>query len=299
MRHDQSENLKEQSVCAVIVTYHPDAKMRENLSNVLAQVQGLVVVDNGSNADELEPLRAASQTAGFQLIENKDNLGVAEALNQGIRAAKSDGYNWVILFDQDSKLTDGFVRQMFATWECHPDRERVVSIHPKYVDPETGVEPAVRRADDGGPVVSITSGALMPTWIFYKIGWFATEYFIDEVDTEYCYRIRAAGYLIADSRQAVLLHHTGHPKRIAFLGFSFGPTHHSATRRYYMSRNRIVLYRKYFFVFPRWVLHSMNLSLRDTVKCFLAEKDRPRKFRNFLIGTWDGLTGKMGKRNGV
>ncbi len=288
-----------QSVCAVIVTYHPSAKMLENIAQVLAQVQGLVVVDNGSNADELAPLRVASQTLGFQLIENGKNLGLAEALNQGVRWAKSQGYPWVILFDQDSRITEGFIRQMFMAWESHPDRERVGSIHPKYVDPETGIEPLVRRARDGGPVVSTTSGALMPTWIFDRIGWFASEYFIDCVDIEYSLRARTADYLIADSTLAVLLHHAGHPRRLSFLGFSFGPTHHSAMRRYYMSRNRIAVYRKYFRVFPRWVLQSMNESLRDTIKCFVGEQNRARKFRNFLLGTWDGLTGRMGKREGL
>jgi rhamnosyltransferase len=286
-------------ICAVIVTYHPSFQMIGRLSDVLAQTQGLVVVDNGSKLDELDLMRQASHIHGFQLIENRENLGIAEALNQGVRWAKSNGYPWVILFDQDSRITPDFVNQMFATWESHPDRDRVCSTHPKYVDPETDVEPVVRRASDGGPVTSITSGALMPTWVFDKIGWFASEYFIDEVDTEYCYRIRAQGYLIADSRHAVLLHHAGNPKRLSMLGFNFGPTHHSATRRYYMSRNRVVLYRKYLRIFPRWVLQSMNLSLRDTVKCFLAEENRALKFRNFLLGTWDGMIGKMGKREGI
>src|SRR5258708_9540632 len=166
-----------QSVCAVIVTYHPSAGMFENIPKVLAQAQGLVVVDNGSNSDEIEPLRVASSTLGFHLIENGDNLGIAEALNQGIRWATSQGFPWTILFDQDTGSTDGFIRQMFVVWEFHPDRERLGSIHPKYVDPETGVESPVRRASDGGPVFSLTSGALMPTWIFDKIGWFASEYF--------------------------------------------------------------------------------------------------------------------------
>lgn len=286
-------------ICAVIVTYHPTIPMIENLSNVSAQTDGLVVVDNGSKVAEIDPLRQASEAYGFHLIENGENLGIAEALNEGIRRAKSNGYPWVILFDQDSRLTPDFVNEMYATWKSHPNRERICSMHPKYIDPETGVEPVVWRAPDGGPITSITSGALMPTWIFDKIGWFASEYFIDEVDTEYCYRIRAAGYLIADSRRAVLIHHAGNPKRLSMLGFSFGPTHHSATRRYYMSRNRVVLYRKYLPIFPRWVLHSMNLSLRDTVKCFLAEENRALKFRNFLLGTWDGMIGRMGRREGV
>lgn len=287
------------SVCAVIVAYHPSAKTLGSMPEVLAQVQGLVVVDNGSNPDELDPLRVASQTLGFELIENGENLGIAEALNQGVRWAKSKGYPWVILFDQDSRITDGFVCQMFAAWESHPERERVVSIHPKYVDPETGTEPLVRRASDGGPVVSLTSGALMPAWIFDRIGAFASEYYIDCVDFEYSYRIRAAGYRIIDSRQAVLLHRAGYPQTFSFLGFSFRPSHHSAIRRYYISRNRIAVCRKYFRVFPGWVLQFMYDSLRETIKCFVGEQDRVRKLRNFLLGTWHGLTGRMGRREGL
>jgi rhamnosyltransferase len=273
--------------------------MLEHIPTVLAEVQGLVVVDNGSNANELKSLRAASHSLGFHLMENRENLGLAEALNQGVRWARSKAFPWVILFDQDSVITKGFIARMCSAWESHPRREWVASMHPKYLDPETGHEAPVRRASDGGPMISLTSGALMPTWIFDKIGWFASEYFIDYVDFEYCLRIRAAGYLVADSREAVLLHHVGHPKKIGFLGFSFRPTNHSAMRRYYMSRNRILVYRKYFRLFPRWAMGSMNESFRETIKCFIGEQDRARKFRSFLLGTWDGLTGRMGKREGL
>jgi rhamnosyltransferase len=287
-------------ICAIIITYHPSLQMIENLSEVLNQAHGLVVVDNGSSATEISTLRKTSQAYGFHLIENRENLGIAEALNQGVRWAKSEGYPWVILFDQDSKLTAGFIAQMFATWESHADCARVGSVHPRYVNSETGVEPMVFRAKDGGPFTSMTSGALMPAWIFDKIGYFASEYFIDLVDCEFSLRIRSAGYLINDSRQAVLLHTAGNPKRISFLGFSYGPSNHSAMRRYYMSRNRIVVYRKYFFIFPRWVFHSLYYDfLRETVKCFLSEKNRMPKLRSFLLGTWDGLTGRMGKREDV
>jgi len=287
------------SVCAVIVTYHPNPEMIQNMHGVLGQVQGLVVVDNGSSAEELGPLRLASAAPGFELIENEQNLGIAEALNQGVRWAKRRGYLWVILLDQDSKITTGLVATMFATWRSHPERHKLVSVHPRYVDPESGEEAMVRRASDGGPVTSMTSGALMPVWIFDKIGWFDSDFFIDEVDHEYCYRIRAAGYIIADSQTAILLHRVGNPERFSFLGFTCRPTNHSATRRYYMSRNRIVLYRRYFRIFPRFVLHSMHMAFVETVKCFVADRDRLHKFRNFLLGSWDGLTGRMGKREGI
>jgi rhamnosyltransferase len=291
--------MSEQSVCAVIVTYHPTPENVAHISRVLAQVSGLVVVDNGSTSRELALLRLASRTLGFRLIENGENLGIAEALNQGVIWAKTSGFAWVILFDQDSKITAGFVRALFAAWESHQQRHLVASIQPKYVVPETGCETIVPRAPDGGPATAMTSGTLMPIWIFDKIGLFASEYFIDLVDCEYSLRTRAAGYLLADSRQAVLLHCAGDPKKLSFLGFSFGPSHHSVMRRYYISRNRVVVYRKYFRKFPRWTLYSMNAAFRETIKCFVAEQNRARKFRSFLLGTWDGLTGRMGKREGL
>src|ERR1700756_2986734 len=126
-----------QRVCAVIVTYRPDTTLLDQLSIVLAQVQGMVVVDNGSHKNELGAIRAASSAIGFHLIENGENMGVAEALNQGVRWAKCRGYRWVILFDQDSGISDKFIDQMFEVWRTLPDRERVASIHPRYVDAKT------------------------------------------------------------------------------------------------------------------------------------------------------------------
>ena len=286
-------------VCAVIVTYHPRAEMVTNLSTTHAQVQGMVVVDNGSSPEELAPLQQAASHVGFELIENGENLGIAEGLNRGIASAKAQGFSWVVLFDQDSRVTEGYLDAMFETWKVHPHRARIASLHPQYVEPGTHIGPIIKRASDGGPIVSITSGALMPTWIFDRIGYFVTEYFIDEVDTEYCLRIRAAGYILADSQNAVLIHSVGEPRYASLFGFRFRPTHHSAVRRYYMSRNRIAVFRKYITIFPGWVFWAMYVAAKDTAKALIGEEDRARKFRNFLLGTWDGLTGRMGKRTGI
>jgi rhamnosyltransferase len=291
--------MTSQSVCAVMVTYHPSRAMLDNLQNVFAQVQGLVVVDNGSRGDELESLRTASRSLGFNLIENGVNLGIAEALNQGVRWAKSQNYPWVLLLDQDSRMNDGFVEAMFRTWLCHSKGGEIATIHPRYMRAGFGYTRLAPRAPEGSLLWCMSSGALMPGWIFEKIGWFASEFFIDWVDIEYCFRIRAAGYLLAESCDAILVHDPGDPAPASVLGLRFWPSHHSATRRYYMSRNRIIVIRKYFLALPLFTLKLIYAALRDTAKCFLGEKNRPRKFRNFLLGTWDGLTGRMGQRQGL
>ena len=66
-----------------------------------------------------------------------------------------------------------------------------------------------------------------------------------------------------------------------------------------MSRNRVVVFRKYLFSLPYLTLKAMEAAVRDTLKCFLGEKERPQKFRNLLLGTWDGLIGRMGIREGL
>jgi rhamnosyltransferase len=286
-----------ESICAVIVTYHPSEAMLEIASNVLAQVDGLVVVDNGSNPTQLALLRTVRQTLRFQLIENEKNLGIAEALNQGVRWAKSEGFRWVVLFDQDSQITEDFVEQMFAAWKANPERERVGSIHSRHIVPESGEEAWVARTPDGSPVLPMTAGSMMPVWIFDKIGWFASEYFIDVVDWEYGLRTRAAGFHVIDAKQAILRHKPGAPAERRVFGHTFRPSHHNSIRRYYLTRNRIAFYKKYLRIFPRWILSSAyHQFFKETIACLIAEQDRARKFRSIMLGTWDGIVGRMKPR---
>lgn len=285
-----------QPVCAVIVTFHPGAATLKHIPEIMAQVARLVVVDNASHASEIALLRMASRDLGFYLIENKENFGIAQALNQGVQWAESEGHRWVVLFDQDSTVTNGLIAQMFGAWQSHPHRDLVGSIHPRYVDPQTGLETAVPRSRDGNPIFPMTSGSLMPTWIFNRIGWFLSDYFIDLVDWEYSFRIRAAGYLVIDAQQAKLFHAPGNPKKTTVLGITFHTTYHSPVRRYFFARNSIVFYKKYFVAFPSWILMAICIQLRDAMKCFVAEPDRTRNVRSFLLGTWDGLKGRVGPR---
>lgn len=270
--------------------------MLEQIRPLMAESGALVVVDNGSSSDEVDALKEASTKLGFHLIPNRKNVGIAEALNQGVRWAKNEGYAWVLLMDQDSRMPDGFLRAMCGAWMSHPDREKIATIHPRYMHPELGIRPLAPRARDGSYIWCMTSGALMPTWVFDKLGCFASEFFIDWVDIEYCFRIRQAGYLLAEASDAILVHDPGQATAVALMGLRFWPSHHSAVRRYYMSRNRIVVFRRYCLRLPIWTLKAMYAALRDTAKCFLGERDRLRKFRNFLLGTWDGLIGHMGER---
>lgn len=292
-----SEKTRE-SVCAVVVTYHPTSSMLENLSRIRAQLGGVVVVDNGSNEQELDALRFASRSQRIQVIENKENLGIAEALNQGVKWAKTQAFEWVVLFDQDTGITDGFIENMLAAWRGHPQRERIGSIHARHVIPNTAKEVWVTRSPDGSPILPLTAGSMMPMWIFDQIGWFASEYFIDVVDWEYSFRTMAAGFLVIDAKHAILFHEPGHAAETRVFGHTFRPSHHNAIRRYYLTRNRIAFYKKYIGTFPKWILSSAyHQFFKETVMCLIAEDNRLRKLRSIVLGMCDGILGRMGSRD--
>jgi glycosyltransferase involved in cell wall biosynthesis len=78
-------------VCAVVITYFPDAGFPERLEKIAAQVSRVIVVDNGTTGQSGMNLeKALGATERVSCIRNGENLGVAAALNQGIRRALAE-----------------------------------------------------------------------------------------------------------------------------------------------------------------------------------------------------------------
>jgi rhamnosyltransferase len=289
----------ENSVCAIVVTYHPLPQMLENIAEILGQTSGMVVVDNGSTESEIEPLRDASNTLGFELIENGRNLGIATGLNLGVLRAKAKGYRFVALFDQDSTVMDGFIEKMLSMYENHPSRERIGLIGSGYIHKLTGECPTPRLlAKDGGPVAIMTSGSFLPVRIFDACGYFQEELFIDLVDYEFCFRLRKTGYITLHCPEALLFHASGSPIQIELFGkpiLTFSD--HSAGRWYYISRNSFVLLKRYGRQFPQWAIATMTLIfIKAPVKILLVRGDRWKKLRNMALGAIDAFQGKTGYR---
>jgi rhamnosyltransferase len=284
----------ENSVCAVIVTFCPGQQVLSNLRKVLPQVQDLVLVDNGSSMELLEPFHGAKTELGFTMLENGENLGIATALNLGVEWAKAQKYRWVILFDQDSTVTDGFVEAMLREYENYGGDQPVAIVTPRRMERDSGVWKYPPFARDGSPEVAITSGSLMPMDIFDRCGLFEDDLFIDSVDEEYCLRARSLGYTLAFCRRAVLLHSLGSSKVHSVLRHRFEATHHSAGRRYYMSRNRVIILRRYWGKHRKWCFETVKIFVRHTIHILLVEDNRFGKIRNIFRGVFDGLSGRTG-----
>lgn len=289
------EAPKKTNVCAVIVTYHPDDGLAERVAEVVSQVDRAVLVDNASEPNALS--RGRSHQA-ISVIDNKANIGIAAALNQGVRWAKEQGYQWVLTLDQDTVLAQGVVDTFAGVYEAASATRKVGIIGANYVDKVTGATLVPEESPDDKPfadvVTAITSGTLLSVEAFDEIGPFREEFFIDHVDDEYCLRARQMGYDVILTRRPLMNHTSGSPRYHHFLGKRLITPHLPASRRYYRTRNQVVLTREYWHRERAWVKLAFSVRWREVVLVWLFEKDKLAKTSKTIRGIFDGLRRKMG-----
>ena len=287
--------VKDERTSAIVVTFHPHTEHLENLAKIRAQVDLLIVVDNGSNENALAQIRFTSRKLGFKLIENGDNLGIAAALNLGVREAQKERCRWVALFDQDSTVTDGFMATMIAEFQAYSQQRTIMQIIPRYLDPVTGVERAVSQFEDGGVFLTITSGSVFSMEAFEKCGLFQENLFIYCVDDDYSLRIRKNGFYIGATRNAVLLHESGHPTSRKLFGMTITTKNYRPEVRYYYARNKVWILRFYGKTFPRLIVPTLREFVTIPLKIALMEDGALEKIKMFVRGLADGVAGRMGR----
>ncbi len=292
------------AICGVVVTYHPDASVVENLRAVVAECGLVIVVDNGSPPETCAKLGAI---AGVELLALGSNLGLGVALNRGAERAFSLGRDWIVTFDQDSRPQPEMVTKL---WQLHERLPRAALIGPRLEEPGFGnsqYRPVCRHTlwpgcfmrpvadhDLADVTMVITSGSLMELASWRQLGGFDEELFIDYVDIDYCLRLRRSGRSVAVASGAILIHHLGRRQPAQLFGRDFRPMHHAAFRHYYMARNRVRMWRRHALAVPHWAVFDLSFALYNYTRVLLFEDQRWAKVKAIVRGTWHGLLGRTG-----
>jgi rhamnosyltransferase len=291
----------EGDVCAIAVTYHPDSGFADRIGRIVRQVGAVIIVDNGSSEVESHMLRDLAANPLITLHRNRDNLGVASALNIGIQHAMARGYTWVLLLDQDSCANEDMVRELLAARNAYPNHEKLAVIGSGFrdVNKEASAEaqyPAPTLWEEVNNV--ITSGSLIPLSAHAVVGPFREEFFIDYVDMEYCSRARAKGLRIIKTRKLLMSHAIGAYTQHRWLWQKKWTTNHSPDRRYYISRNDTVMLREYGnYPLGLWRLKSFRRCLKLCKRIALYEDSKVAKIIAVAQGWWAGIHGNMGPRS--
>lgn len=224
-------------LCAIIVTYYPNVnELLDNVKILLADVGHLIIWEN-------TPLEDASKHSLRSVFEGVSNVsflttgrneGIAYALNRGIDWAKDHGFTHLMTMDQDS------------TWQ---NLSMYIDTIQKYRNKYDIFAPNINLQHSGQKLVevdfSITSGTVYAISLFDRFGNFEEKLFIDTIDTEFGLRLKKYGGIrTCLVPYCHLVHHLGNPIRGKH-GISSG---YSAMRRFYIVRNHIWLFRRYYSV---------------------------------------------------
>lgn len=302
-QQSQQNPLAPKMTCAIVVSYEPDITCLLKLLGQLNKETDFVVVDNGSTkmdqfADSIKIYKRC-----INLMRLEQNVGLAEALNMGLRHVVEQGYQFALLFDQDSSLCDLYVSRMVAAYTevqalCS---RRVAALGPRIVNPQTRKQtrfklfsrwlwrtdrPFAGSASHFQADFLITSGTLLPVDLLADIGMMKSSYFIDNVDLEWCFRAKAKGYELAGTDQSVLYHAIGERSSNPLVR-SGVMAQHNPSRTYYSSRNRIHLYG---VGYAPW-----GWKIRDCIRFFIkaswlliSSDQRQQYWRNITAGIRDG-----------
>lgn len=215
----------EPAVSTIVLNWNGLADTREcleSLRHIDYSPNRIVVVDNGSAADEASALE--QEFSGFvEVVRNPENLGFAGGMNVGMRQALEAGAEYVLLLNNDVTVDRGLLAAMVAAARRHPDlgaaspkayfRDRPDIIYSTggCVNLWTGTARQIGRdqADHGQfeseAVRDYADGLcmLIPASAIETVGLLDEEYFTYWEETDWCLRAREKGlrcYYVPEAR---------------------------------------------------------------------------------------------------
>lgn len=285
------------NICGCVVTYHPEPRFPENFTGLMSEVPKWLIIDNRSSDGERRRLRSFT-SASVELIENTENVGVASALNQAARRARELGFEWLLTFDQDSHPSADFLAKLISAYRGTPERDRIGMIGSNFLMEGTGLPFYPSESTDAATVEQaslITSGSMLSLKAFASVGPFRDDLFVDGVDSEFCLRLRRHGFKVVATITPAMRHNFGELRIHPLLWKRPRITHHSALRRYYMTRNGLVIAREYWHADRRWVMLSLKVLAAGFLGAMLFERHKIKKLGATLLGVIDAIRGRMGR----
>ncbi len=226
------------AVSVVMVVYFPGEAVKRSLACVLADpdVSELVVVDNGSSADEVAHLNAlAASDPRIVVISGQGNVGFARAANLGARRATGDR---LVFLNPDAFLQTGCIAELVRAIE---DRPVPCVVGGRVLNADRTEQRGGRRGDIT-PISAMLSlsnlARRVPGWRRFEVHWedettpdhvvevptisgacfcmrredfdavagFDEGYFLHVEDVDLCWRIRQQGGVVLFHPMAEVIH---------------------------------------------------------------------------------------------
>jgi GT2 family glycosyltransferase len=185
----------------------------------LASHFSLLIYDNSPEC------HAVSDDFPLDYMHDPANGGLAAAYNFALTRAEQAGFEWLLLLDQDTRLTSEFLAELIACAQTLQIQDKVIAIVPKLMVQGTIQSPAEHFIDymrhqftrslhtlgrevgvQRGRISAYNSGSTLNVQALRSIGGFPGEFWLDYLDHAVFHALCANGGRVYVLR-AVLTHH--------------------------------------------------------------------------------------------
>ena len=211
------KNNQQKSILSIIVSYNFMPWIDKCLPSLLqgTQTSDVLVVDNASSDDTIVTIR--KQYPQVRVIQNNHNLGFGAANNMGMQIALTEGYDGILLINQDAWLTPDALQQLVEVSGQHPEYGIVSPIHMTGDGSKldagfaTYINDEALKTDNAQHSIAycqFINAALwyIPTSVIRKVGMFAPLFYHYGEDKDYANRLHYHGYHIGYVPTAIGYH---------------------------------------------------------------------------------------------
>lgn len=270
-------------IASLTIIYNASSSITQNISSYAKSVDKVFIYDNSEKTNDVY-LKELKNIPNIEYIKSNDNEGLSIPINKIAAKALQEGFQWLITFDQDSFAYEDMLSKM-KTFAKNYKKNDLGIIAP------TIKNELLSFAINGSTYTYFDkvfqSGAMHNLEIFAKINGYNEELFIDQVDYEFCIRLREYGYKIIKLNNAILLHNTDDTNiQLKYInGKKFYINKYSPYRYYYIIRNNLYCIKKYKKKEPIYALECKRniINMKELVKID-TEPFRKKKaiFRGYI-----------------
>lgn len=276
---------------AVVVLFHPDQLCLDRILTWSQHCDQLLLVDNSPTIwNALQDLLSLKSNTIY--LHDGVNHGIANALNKALNHFAHHGFDWVLTMDQDSTPPADIIPRLLHSAQSSSEWDRFALISPKHLIGAQSKQSGQRVEPQ---LTLMTSGNLLRIKAWQDIGAFDETLFIDGVDDDFCLRARLKNWLTVQANDVIMPHSLGQLERRTIASRNYFPSNHSPLRRYYITRNRLILLLKYRTEFPEFSKNHLINILRESMLIVLFEKQKISKLAMSILGVFHALMGRRGK----
>ncbi|MDE1953575.1 MAG: glycosyltransferase [Betaproteobacteria bacterium] len=271
----------------------------------------VVVVDNASldsTADMIAGRVDDIASGWLRYHQLSDNRGGAGGFEHGMREALRDGADWCWLMDDDAEPCPDALQALVD------EAPRPGNIYASVAGRDGTLAWPVSWHRDDRPHASVAHviqhlpstcrvdshpflGFMIHRELVQRIGLPDARLFISADDIEYSLRARAAGAEIVLVRASRISHPVSTLQYRSLLGRRISLLSLAPWRRYYDTRNRLLVARRHHG--HRLWTHALPGTLARMLLIFLYEPRKKAQLKAAAAGLWDGLRGISGIRHAV